>query len=60
MLKKLLMSFVMAGVLAFGIPTVNAGAQTTAEQDAKKAEPGKYAKMGHDNLVRFLKQGGLM
>jgi len=42
MLKKLLMSFVMAGVLAFGIPTVNAVAQTTAEQDAKKA--GKEAK----------------
>ena len=31
-----------------------------AEQDARKAEPAKYAKMGHDNLVRFLKQGGLM
>ena len=30
-----------------------------AEQDARKAEPAKYAKMGHDNLVRFLKQGGL-
>ena len=26
-----------------------------AEQDPKKAEPAKYAKMGHDNLVRFLK-----
>jgi hypothetical protein len=43
MLKKLLMSFVMAGVLAFGIPTANATAlQTTADQDAKKA--GKEAK----------------
>jgi inosose dehydratase len=30
-----------------------------AEQDPKKAEPAKYAKLGHDNLVRFLKQGGL-
>jgi hypothetical protein len=43
MLKKLLMSSVMAGVLAFGFPTTNALAmQTTAEQDAKKA--GKEAK----------------
>ena len=43
MLKKLLMSSVIAGVLAFGIPTVTALAQqTTAEQDAKKA--GKEAK----------------
>ena len=31
-----------------------------AEQDPKKAEPAKYAKMGHDNLVRFLKSGGLL
>jgi len=31
-----------------------------AEQDPKKAEPAKYARMGHDNLVRFLKQGGLL
>ena len=30
-----------------------------AEQDPKKADPGKYAKLGYDNLVRFLKQGGL-
>jgi inosose dehydratase len=30
-----------------------------AEQDPKKAEPAKYAKLGHDNLVRFLKDGGL-
>lgn len=30
-----------------------------AEQDPKKAEPAKYAKLGYDNLVRFLKQGGL-
>jgi hypothetical protein len=43
MLKKLLMSSVIAGVLAFGIPTANAIArQTTAGQDAKKA--GKEAK----------------
>ncbi len=43
MLKKLLMSSVIAGVMAFGIPTVTAFAQqTTAEQDAKKA--GKEAK----------------
>ena len=31
-----------------------------AEQDPKKAPPAKYAKMGHDNLVRLLKEGGLM
>jgi hypothetical protein len=44
MLKKLLMSSVIAGVLAFGIPTAQAGMlqQTTGEQDAKKA--GKEAK----------------
>ena len=43
MFKKLLMSSVIAGVMAFGIPTVTALAQqTTAEQDAKKA--GKEAK----------------
>jgi inosose dehydratase/3D-(3,5/4)-trihydroxycyclohexane-1,2-dione acylhydrolase (decyclizing) len=30
-----------------------------AEQDPKKAEPAQYAKLGHDNLVRLLKQGGL-
>ena len=30
-----------------------------AEQDPKKAEPAKYAKLGYDNLVRFLKAGGL-
>ncbi|HTN97343.1 MAG TPA: TIM barrel protein, partial [Nordella sp.] len=30
-----------------------------AEQDPKKAEPAKYAKLGYDNLVRYLKQGGL-
>ena len=38
MFKKLLMSSVVAGVMAFGIPTVNALAQqTTATEDAKKA-----------------------
>ena len=43
MLKKFLMSSMIAGVLAFGIPTATAVAQqTTAEQDAKKA--GKEAK----------------
>jgi inosose dehydratase len=31
-----------------------------AEQDPEKAPPAKYAKLGHDNLVRFLKEGGLM
>lgn len=31
-----------------------------AEQDPKKAEPAKYARMGHDNLVRLLKSGGLL
>ncbi|MFL5260226.1 MAG: myo-inosose-2 dehydratase [Hyphomicrobiales bacterium] len=31
-----------------------------AEQDPRKAPPAKYAKMGHDNLVRFLKEGGLL
>jgi predicted outer membrane protein len=43
MLKKLLMSSVIAGVLAFGIPTATAFAQqTTATEDAKKA--GKESK----------------
>lgn len=42
MLKKLLMSSVIAGVMAFGIPTAGMFAQTTAGQDAKKA--GKEAK----------------
>jgi type II secretory pathway pseudopilin PulG len=43
MLKKLLVSSVIAGVMAFGIPTALVFAQqTTAEQDAKKA--GKEAK----------------
>jgi inosose dehydratase/3D-(3,5/4)-trihydroxycyclohexane-1,2-dione acylhydrolase (decyclizing) len=31
-----------------------------AEQDPRKAPPAKYAKMGHDNLVRLLKEGGLL
>jgi inosose dehydratase len=31
-----------------------------AEQDPIKAAPAKYAKLGHDNLVHFLKEGGLM
>ncbi len=30
-----------------------------AEQDPEKAEPAKYARIGHDNVVRFLAQGGL-
>lgn len=30
-----------------------------AEQDPKKANPLKYAKLGVDNLKRFLKEGGL-
>jgi inosose dehydratase len=30
-----------------------------AEQDPKKAEPAKYARLGYDNLVQFLKVGGL-
>jgi myo-inosose-2 dehydratase len=30
-----------------------------AEQDPKKAEPAKYAKMGAANLEKFLKAGGL-
>ena len=30
-----------------------------AEQDPKKAEPAKYAKIGHANLVRFIKEAGL-
>lgn len=43
MLRELLMSSAIAGVLAFGIPTATTFAQqTTAEQDAKKA--GKEAK----------------
>jgi inosose dehydratase/3D-(3,5/4)-trihydroxycyclohexane-1,2-dione acylhydrolase (decyclizing) len=31
-----------------------------AEQDPVKAPPAKYAKMGCDNLKRFLKEGGLI
>ena len=31
-----------------------------AEQDPEKAPPAKYAKMGCDNLKRFLKEGGLI
>ena len=44
MLRKLLMSTVIAGVVAFGIPTATMFAQQTtgAKQDAKKA--GKEAK----------------
>ena len=43
MLKKLLVSSVIAGVMAFGIPTATVFAQqTTADQDAKKA--GQEAK----------------
>jgi biopolymer transport protein ExbB/TolQ len=39
MLKKLFVSSVIAGVMAFGIPTALVLAQqTTAEQDAKKAK----------------------
>jgi orotate phosphoribosyltransferase-like protein len=39
MVKQFLMSSVIAGVMAFGIPTATAFAQqTTAEQDAKKAK----------------------
>lgn len=43
MVKQLLMTSVIAGVLAFGVPTATAMAQeTTATQDAKKA--GKETK----------------
>jgi sugar phosphate isomerase/epimerase len=31
-----------------------------AEQDPEKAPPAKYAKMGYDNLVGFLKASGMM
>jgi inosose dehydratase/3D-(3,5/4)-trihydroxycyclohexane-1,2-dione acylhydrolase (decyclizing) len=31
-----------------------------AEQDPEKANPAKYAKLGYDNLVGFLKDGGLL
>ncbi|MGQ0483994.1 MAG: myo-inosose-2 dehydratase [Hyphomicrobiales bacterium] len=31
-----------------------------AEQDPMKAPPAEYAKMGYDNLSRFLKEGGLV
>ncbi|CAN5269396.1 myo-inosose-2 dehydratase [soil metagenome] len=31
-----------------------------AEQDPKKAPPPVYAKMGYENLTRFLKEGGLL
>ena len=30
-----------------------------AEQDPKKAEPATYAKLGHANLSRFVKEAGL-
>ena len=30
-----------------------------AEQDPKKAEPATYAKLGHANLSRFIKEAGL-
>jgi inosose dehydratase len=30
-----------------------------AEQDPKKAEPAKYAKMGYKNLSRYLKESGM-
>lgn len=30
-----------------------------AEQDPEKAEPARYARMGHDNVSRFLKEAGL-
>lgn len=30
-----------------------------AEQDPEKAPPARYARMGHDNLVRFLREAGL-
>jgi inosose dehydratase/3D-(3,5/4)-trihydroxycyclohexane-1,2-dione acylhydrolase (decyclizing) len=42
------------------IPGYSGWVVVEAEQDPKKAAPGKYAKLGHDNLVRFLKQGGLL
>jgi hypothetical protein len=43
MFKKLLLSSVVAGVMAFGVPTATAFAQqTTATEDAKKA--GKETK----------------
>ncbi len=31
-----------------------------AEQDPDKAKPAFYAKLGYDNLTRFLKEGGLL
>jgi myo-inosose-2 dehydratase len=31
-----------------------------AEQDPKKAIPAEYSKLGYNNLVKFLKQGGLV
>lgn len=30
-----------------------------AEQDPKKAEPARYAKLGHTNLSRFIREAGL-
>jgi len=30
-----------------------------AEQDPKKAEPATYARLGHTNLSRFIKEAGL-
>jgi inosose dehydratase len=31
-----------------------------AEQDPKKAEPAHYARLGYQNLSRFLREGGLL
>lgn len=31
-----------------------------AEQDPEKAEPAKYARMGHENVTQFLREGGLI
>jgi sugar phosphate isomerase/epimerase len=42
------------------LPGYTGWAIVEAEQDPKKAEPAKYAKMGYENLSRYLKQSGMM
>jgi inosose dehydratase len=42
------------------LPEYSGWVVVEAEQDPKKAEPAKYARMGHENVTRFLKEGGLI
>lgn len=41
------------------IPDYSGWVVIEAEQDPKKAPPAEYVKIGYDNLVRFLSEGGL-